>query len=217
MFLLSLLIEETNVYVTVGNDDAHEDFILSPNRWKRIASTYGIEEVDIGDVIDPIPVTPGLYDAIVEEAGITKAVRDGAKVLSGSAKSRRELIHTLCDRGATRDHAEAAADFLTERGYLNETDQAETLARSLLRRSHYGKNRIRAYLYSHGYPATAVNRALDKIAPADWREGCMTLLQRKYTPWPTDPSEQRKAYVAMARLGYTAEEIRTVRQCMREE
>lgn len=216
MYLSSLLIEDTNVYVTIGNDpdetDGTEDFILSPNRWKKIASAFGI-----GEVCGPIPVDADLYDAIVEAAGITKAVRDGAKVLSGGAKSRRELIHKLCDRGATRAHAEAAADFLTKRGYLNETDQAETLARSLLRRNHYGKNRIRAYLCSHGYPAAAVNRALDKIAPADWREGCMTLLQRKYTPWPADPNEQRKAYAAMARLGYTAEEVRTARQCMHEE
>lgn len=217
MFLLSLLIEETNVYVTVGNDDAHEDFILSPNRWKRIASTYGIGEVDIGDVIEPIPVTPGLYDAIVEEAGITKAVRDGAKVLSGSAKSRRELIHTLCDRGATRDHAEAAADFLTKRGYLNETEQAETLARSILRRNHYGKNRIRAYLCSHGYGAAAVNQALSGISPDAWQEGCAILLQRKFTPWPVDQNEQRKAYAAMGRWGYTPEEVRAVRRLETEQ
>lgn len=207
MFLLSLVIEESNVYVTVGSEDDRENFILSPNRWKKIATAFGIGEVD-----EPIPVTPELYDAIADGAGITKAVRDGAKILSGGAKSRRELIHKLCDRGSSREHAEAAADFLVRRGYLNEKDQAETLARSLLRRNHYGKNRIRAYLCSHGYPAGAVNEALSRISPDDWYEGCAILLSRKFTPWPTEPNEQRKAYAAMSRLGYSPEKIRAVRR-----
>lgn len=212
MFLLSLVIEEANVYVTVGTEEDREDFILSPNRWKKIASAFGVGEVD-----EPIPVIPDLYDAIVDGAGVTKAVRDGAKVLSGGAKSRRELIHKLCDRGSSREHAEIAADFLAKRGYLNERDQAETLARTILRRNHYGKSRIRGYLCSHGYPASAVNDALDRISPDDWHEGCATLLKRKYTPWPTDQNEQKKAYAAMGRWGYTPEDIRTVRRILETE
>lgn len=211
MYLLGLVISDRDVFVTIGNDDGREEFVLSPNRWKKLAAVFGIGETE-----EPIPVTAGFYDAVSDAAGATKAVRDGARVLSAGPKSRRELIHKLCERGSTRAHAEEAADFLQKRGYLNETDQAEHLARSLLRRSHYGKLRIRAYLNSHGYSAAAVNDALAGISPKDWREGCMTLLERKYTPWPQDPDGQKKAYAALARLGYTAEEVRTARRCMGE-
>ncbi|MBQ8401946.1 MAG: regulatory protein RecX [Clostridia bacterium] len=210
MFLLGLVISDRDVFVTIGNDDGREEFVVSPNRWKKLAAAFGIGEVE-----EPLPVNAGFYDAVSDAAGATRALRDGAKVLSGGPKSRRELIHKLCDRGSTRAHAEEAADYLEKRGYLNEREQAETLARSLLRRNRYGKLRIRAYLGSHGYGAAAVNEALSNISPVDWREGCMTLIERKYTPWPADMDGQKKAYAALARLGYTAEEVKTALKCCR--
>lgn len=206
MFLIGLLISDSDVFVTIGNGGGEsEEFVLSPNRWKKLASAYGIGEVE-----DPVPVDARFYDAVSYAAGATRAVRDGAKILSAGPKSRRELIHKLCDRGASRECAEEAADFLAKRGYLNEKEQAETLARSLLRRNRYGKLRIRAYLGSHGYTAAAVNEALSEISPADWRDALTELIRRKYTPWPADPDGQRRAYAALARLGYTAQEVRAV-------
>lgn len=212
MYLLGLVISDRDVFVTIGNDDGREEFVLSPNRWKKLAAAFGV-----GDAEEPIPVTAGFYDAVTDAAGATRALRDGARVLSGGPKSRRELIHKLCDRGASRAHAEEAADYLEKRGYLNETEQAETLARSLLRRNHYGRLRIRAYLGSHGYAAAAVNAALGNISPKDWREGCITLLERKYTPWPTDADGQKKAYAALGRMGYTADEVKTALRCRKSE
>ena len=77
--------------------------------------------------------------------------------------------------------------------------------------------RIRAYLGSHGYAAAAVNAALGNISPKDWREGCITLLERKYTPWPTDADGQKKAYAALGRMGYTADEVKTALRCRKSE
>ncbi len=206
MFLIGLVISDSDVFVTIGNGEGEsEEFVLSPNRWKKLAAAYGIGEVE-----EPIPVEARLYDDIADAAGVTRAVRDGAKILAAGPKSRRELIHKLCDRGSGREHAEEAADFLIKKGYLNETAQAEALARSMLRRNRYGKLRIRAYLGSHGYTAAAVNRALGEIAPPEWREALTELIRRKYTPWPAEPNEQRKAYAALARLGYTAEDVKGV-------
>jgi len=206
MFLIGLVISDSDVFVTIGNGNGEsEEFAVSPNRWKKLASAYGIGETE-----EPVPVDARFYDDVSHAAGATRAVRDGAKILSAGPKSRRELIHKLCDRGASRDCAEEAADFLAKRGYLNEEKQAEALARSLLRRNRYGKLRIRAYLGSHGYTAAAVNEALGEISPVEWREALTELIRRKYDPWPADPNERRKAYAALARLGYTAEEVHTV-------
>ncbi|MBR4961995.1 MAG: regulatory protein RecX [Clostridia bacterium] len=206
MFLLGLVISDSDVFVTIGNGEGDsEEFVLSPNRWKKLASAYRI-----GDVEEPVPVDARFYDEVSHAAGATRAVRDGAKLLSAGPKSRRELIHKLCDRGASRECAEEAADFLTRKGYLNEAGQAEALARSLLRRNRYGKLRIRAYLGSHGYTAAAVNTALGEISPPEWREALGEVIRRKYTPWPTEPNERRKAYAALARLGYTTEEVRSI-------
>lgn len=206
MFLIGLVISDSDVFVTIGNGGGDsEEFVLSPNRWKKLVSAYGI-----GDVEEPVPVDARFYDEVSHAAGATRAVRDGAKILSAGPKSRRELIHKLCDRGASRECAEEAADFLTRKGYLNEAGQAEALARSLLRRNRYGKLRIRAYLGSHGYAAAAVNMALGEISPPEWREALTELIRRKYTPWPSEPNDQRKAYAALARLGYTAEEVRAL-------
>jgi len=211
MYLQNVLQTEHDVFLTVGSESGREEFVLSPNRWKKLAAEFGLAEVT-----EPIPVNALLYDRICQAAQTTRAVREGAKILSVSPKSRRELIHKLCDRGCTRSAAEEAAEFLRKRGYLDEESQAETLARSLLRRNRYGKLRIRAYLNSHGYDAYAVNRALSSIGPEEWLAGLKEVIARKYTPWPAEPNAVKKAYGAILRLGYTAEEIRQVRN-MNEE
>ena len=213
MFLIGIVISDSDVFVTIGNGAGDsEEFVLSPNRWKKLAAVYGIGDVDDRLGEEPIPVEPRFYDDLSHGAGVTRAIRDGARILSAGPKSRRELIHKLCDRGSDRDCAEEAADFLTKRGYLDETRQAEALARSLLRRNRYGKLRIRAYLGSHGYSAAAVNDALSEIPPQAWREALAEVIRRKYTPWPTDPADVRKAYAALHRLGYTADDIRNVKK-----
>ena len=209
MFLIGLVVSDSDVFVTLGNlAGDSEEFVLSPNRWKKIAAAHGIGGPEDFLPDNPISVDPRFYDDVSHAAGATRAVRDGAKILSAGPNSRRELIHKLCDRGSSRECAEEAADFLARRGYLNETAQAEALARSLLKRNRYGKMRIRAYLGSHGYPAAAVNEALSEISPVEWREALAEVIRRKYTPWPADPNDQRKAYAALARLGYAAEEVR---------
>lgn len=212
MFLIGLVLSDSDVFVTIGNGEGDsEEFVISPNRWKKLAAAYGIGAVEEFLPEEPLPVTARFYDELSHGAGVTRAVRDGARILSAGPKSRRELIHKLCDRGASRDCAEEAAAFLAGRGYLNETAQAEALARSLLRRNRYGRLRIRAYLGSHGYTAAAVNEALGEIAPNEWREALAEIIRRKYTPWPTEPNDVRKAYAALNRLGYTADDIRNVR------
>ncbi len=205
MFLLRCIHSEGDVFLSIGNDDGSEDFTLSPNRWKKLAAAHGIPETE-----SPIPVTADFYDDVVRAAEATKAVRLGARILSGGPKSRRELIDKLSAQGIGRTAAGEAADFLVKRGYLNEKEQALSLARSQLRRSRYGKMRIRNYLASHGYRSDAVNAALSEISPVEWREALDALIERKFSPWPRDFDGQKKAYAALARLGYTTDEVRTV-------
>jgi len=212
MFLLSLVTTDADVFLSLGSDSGSEEFVLSPNRWKKIAAAYGI-----GDIEEPIPVTVGFYDAVSAAAEATRAVREGARILSAGPKSRRELIQKLCSRGVSRTAAGEAADFLTKRGYLNEREQAEALARSLLRRNRYGKLRLRNYLASHGYGAEAVNDALAAISPADLRQALAEILEKRYNPWPAEAGEINKAYAALGRLGYTGEEIRYAVSRLREK
>ncbi len=210
MYLLRCILSDTDVHLSLGDHDHYkdgqcEDFLLSPNRWKKLAAAYGIAETE-----EPIPITEDFYDAVCAAAEATKAVRMGAKILSGGPKSRRELVDRLASQGIGRRAAGEAADFLAKRGYLDETKQATALALSQLRRNRYGKMRIRAYLASHGYPSDAVNAALASISPVEWREALDALIERRFTPWAEDYDGQQKAYAALARLGYTAEEVKTV-------
>ncbi len=211
MYLLRCIQSDTDVFLSIGTDTASEDFTLSPNRFKKLAAAHGITETD-----SPLPVTEAFYDDVVRGAEATKAVRLGARILSAGPKSRRELVDKLASQGIGRTAAGEAADFLVKRGYLNEKEQALSLARSQLRRNRYGKMRIRAYLASHGYPANAVGSALGEISPVEWREALNTLMERKFSPWPTDYDGQKKAYASLARLGYTTEEVRTMLRIRQE-
>jgi len=202
MELRSLIQTDSDVLLTIGSDSGEEKFVVSPGRFRKLAQSYGIEEVT-----EPIPVSEAMYDAIAEAAQITGAVREGARFLAASPKSRRELIEKLRERGYSRTRSEEAADFLIRKGYLNENKEALAIARSVLRRNRYGKNRIQQYLYGRGFNSEAIRGALNDISPVEWRQALMWVLDRKYTPFPDTLVQRQKAFAALARLGYSAEEV----------
>lgn len=194
-----------SVCVTVGNENGEESFILSLGEWKRISkkTEYAPREL--------CEVSPELYDLISEGAKRTAALRSGAAVLSMGDKSKRELIKKLVMRGTKREYAEYAADFLEKKGYLNEADQAERAARSLVRGKHYGKRRVASYLASHGYPPEAVSAAVCSVDDEEYRLALSYNIKKKFMfiLGPECSADQRKkAVAALMRLGFSYDEIK---------
>lgn len=212
MICSAILINETDVFVTIAGEGGTEEKCLSPNRWKRLTRQMGWQTPPQA----PFPITMEFYDRLTHESLVTTAIRLAARLQSQSPKSKRELIRRLREKGTKQSVAEEAAEFLIQKGYLNEHKQAYAFAENAITRKRYGKRRISASLLSHGYENETVREVLAEIPEDLVEEALRVLLKRKYTPFPTEPNERRKAYASLMRLGFTGNEIQNAIQNAKE-
>jgi len=212
MICSSVLISETDVFVTIAGESGTEEKILSPNRWKRLTRQMGWPEPPTA----PFPITAEFYDRLTRESLLTTAIRYAARIQSLSPKSRRERIRRNREKGYKTDIAEEAADFLVKKGYLKEHDQAYAMAENAVTRKHYGRQRIAASLLSHGYESDTVRAVLEEIPDDLVEEALRVVMKRKYDPFPTEGAERRKAYASLMRLGFTGSEIQNAIQNQKE-
>jgi len=201
----AILINDTDVFVTITGNDGEEECCLSPNRWKRL-----LQRMEwTASPVPPFPVTPDFYDRLIYERDVTAAIRCAARLQSHSPRSKRELLRKLREKGFCGEPAEEAAAFLIKKGYLNEQEQAYAFAENAVTRKRYGKRRISAALAAHGYDNAVIRTVLEKLPKELWEDAIASTLQKKYTPFPTEPSERQKAYAALLRLGFTGGEIQS--------
>lgn len=213
MICSAILVTETDVFLTIGADsgDGAEEFTLSPRRFRILCREFAHLDMTTA----PFPVDEALYTAISEAHAITMAIRDGARLLAYAPCSGRDLRRKLMERGYNAEAAGEAIRFLMKKGYLDEAAQCTQYALSL--RGRYGARRIRAYLAHHGYAAEAIAEAVAQIPEEDTREALSRYIEKRYTPFPVEPNERRKAVTALLRRGYTTSEIfQTIRE-MEEE
>ena len=203
MMCTSVLISQTDVFVTIAGEGGEEEKCLSPNRWKRLTRQMGWQTPPTA----PFPITADFYDMLVYESDVTAAIRCAARIQSQSPKSKQELIRKLREKGIKGEPAEEAVAFLVQKGYLNEREQAYTFAENALIRKHYGKRRISAALLAHGYESETIRDVLAQIPEDLTEEALRVTLKRKYNPFPTDPKERQKAFASLMRIGFTGGEI----------
>ncbi len=214
MVCSAILATETDVFLTIAADEtgtAAEEFTLSPRRFRRLCLEFALPS----DIPTPFAVNEEFYTAVSEAHAHTMAIRDGARLLAYAPCSGRELRRKLMNRGCGAEAARESIRFLTKKGYLDETAQCTQYALSV--RGRYGSRRIRAYLTHRGYANAAIEAALAQIPEEDTRCAIRRLIEKRYTPFPEEPYERKKAVAALMRRGYTAAEIfETIREIKEE-
>lgn len=213
MICSAILVTETDVFLTIGADsgDGAEEFTLSPRRFRILCREFAHLDMTAA----PFPVDEVLYTAISEAHAITMAIREGARLLAYAPCSGRDLRRKLMERGYNAEAAGEAIRFLMKKCYLDEAAQCTQYALSA--KGRYGARRIRAYLAHHGYAAEAIAEAVAQIPEEDTREALSRYIEKRYTPFPVELNERRKAVAALLRRGYTTSEIfQTIRE-MEEE
>lgn len=203
MICSAILVTETDVFLTIGADsgDGAEEFTLSPRRFRILCREFAHLDMTTA----PFPMDEALYTAISEAHAITMAIREGARLLAYAPCSGRDLRRKLMERGYNAEAAGEAIRFLMKKGYLDEAAQCTQYALSA--KGRYGARRIRAYLAHHGYAAEAIAEAVAQIPEEDTREALSRYIEKRYTPFPVEPNERRKAVSALLRRGYTTSEI----------
>ncbi|MDR1299143.1 MAG: recombination regulator RecX [Oscillospiraceae bacterium] len=138
--------------------------------------------------------------------------RDKAlRALGRRDMSRREIIVKLTREGVSEDDADGTADWLSERGFIDDGRCAESVARRLAGRG-YGEGRIRDELHRRG-----ISRELwdDAIAGAPGIEDAAyefyRARARSLRADGEDGAAMRKLAQAMYRRGFSWDEITEAR------
>lgn len=126
------------------------------------------------------------------------------ELLSQRQMSARELVRKLRDKGFDEQTAAFCADWVTERGLLDEESYAAAIVRHYSAKG-YGAGRLRQELQKRGIPRELIDEALD-ARPED--TGKLDSFVAGRLKDPDDRDAVRRLSAALYRRGYSAEEIR---------
>ena len=147
------------------------------------------------------------FELLLSEAEICSAVKRGMNILGFGACSEKNLVLKLRSRGFSRDAASSAARYLSELGYIKETDDALREAQKCLRKL-WGRRRIAAALCEKGYTKDALSAALDELEDVDFAKNCAELIETRFRGLPEDADDRRKLVASLTRYGYSSAEIK---------
>lgn len=134
-----------------------------------------------------------------------KTLDAAARQLSYRALSASALRQKLLDKAYPEQAVDYALAYLTEHGFLNDQQYAQSTMRSYTRRG-YGTLRIRQELRRRGVAADEADEALDEYEP-NW-DAMHALLDRRLHGDLSDRREVQKAVAALQRRGFLWEDIR---------
>lgn len=133
-------------------------------------------------------------------------------LLSRRDYSQRELAQKLCrEKGRyyadRREAAEEAAAYMQELGYVNDEAYARHLAQRYHRERLYPRRRVIQTLTEKGIDRVTAETAVQELSREDW-ELALELLYKKRYNVSDDAGERDKAAAALARFGFSGEDIR---------
>ena len=188
-----------------GEHEDFETFLVSRARFSQLKLSVGEASADI-------------YDEVSYYGKLYEACKQAMNFLAYGDCSRRKLISKLRGKGVEPEIAEEAVSELETKGYINDianaAREAERCARKL-----WGRRRISAALYEKGYGEEASRKAIFALEDAgiDFTENCAELISKRYKGLPKDPKEKAKLFASMTRYGYSASEINSAIDKIKEE
>jgi SOS response regulatory protein OraA/RecX len=154
-------------------------------------------------------VTDEQYEVFYEKSCLCTAIAKAEKMLATSDYSRSKLVFRLTRYDIEKHHAEAAANLMVEKGYINEEEQSKRIARYFCLKKYYGKKRIAAELMGRGYERKAIFEAIDSVTAEEYSYALRRLISQKFKTPPADRREQDNRIAALSRMGFSISEIMT--------
>ena len=188
-----------------GEHEDFETFLVSRARSFQLKLSVGATSTDI-------------YDEVSYYGKLYEACKQAMNFLAYGDNSRKKLIAKLRGKGIEPEIAEEAAAELEGKGYINDIANAAREAERCVRKL-WGRRRISAALYEKGYGEEASRKAIFALEDAgvDFTENCAELIRKRYGDLPTDPQEKAKLFASMTRYGYSASEINSAIDKIKEE
>ncbi len=129
-----------------------------------------------------------------------------AELLSGRAMSAGELRRKLREKGASPEHAEAAADRMLELGVIDEAAYGDMVIRRCAAKG-YGRRRAEQELSRHMVPREYWENALEGLPAPEGRLDA--LIAARLKGGAPDEAQKKKLAAWLQRRGYGWEEIRS--------
>lgn len=160
----------------------------------------------------PLHLQPGDADEALEAElkrldEHCRALRQARRLLGYSSNTAAGLETKLRSRGYSREAALFAAQTVLGDGEVDETKDAIRSAELCVRKGR-GRLRVAPELKQKGFGEEAIRAAMDSLSEVDFGEVCAEVIRKKWKVFPTDPAERKKAVAALARLGFTGNDIR---------
>ncbi len=197
-FIKDIFESRRGIGIELMSDDISEEnslFYVGPATIKKLCLSKGMD-------IDEIT-----YFEIESAHKLRAAVYKAADLLAAGDYSVARLQKKLCNKGIDKETALAAAQYMEERGYIREAEQAANLARYLAETKLRGKKRIYAELSQKGYGKFAIKHAIESITDEEFYEFLTEHIKRKYKEPASDRKEMEKRVAALMRQGFDAGNI----------
>ena len=195
---------QLNVHVCVTDGEREKKSVYS--MLCEFWDTFGICLRDL-----PREIDDDLLSEIKKYSDITHAVQKAYGCISCSPCSEKMLVAKLCRKGIEREYAVTAADFVRDKGYIDEVKLALRECERCLDK-YWGYQRIIYKLKSSGYNSEAIGAADDFLATIDFEENCRQLLEKKYLKStdvvPVREKEIEKIFRSLQNYGYSGREIK---------
>ena len=136
------------------------------------------------------------------ESQLRRAKSKALYLLEFRDYSRRDMKNRLQKDGEfDEDSAEAAVEYLTEIGAIDDSRYAENMIRHLISQKHYGRRRIMQELGAKGIDRDTAEEALAPF-DLDEQEAILDLLRGKFSRDLGDDKGIRRTIASLQRYGY---------------
>ncbi len=138
-----------------------------------------------------------------------KKAKDKALTLLSYKEYTSHQLEDRLKQHVQEDTAQQAVRRMEELGLIDDDDYAIRLARDLSQRKQFGFLRIRQEMRHRGLSEEQISYAVSLLEDNP-EEQVRELLEKKYPAAWEDEKVKRRAFSAMMRMGYRAEDIRGV-------
>lgn len=192
-----------------------ESFFIDENRHEAIVVCMGKHRITLNafekmQISEKTVISYEEFEQLQYEETWLSCIQKALSYLEYGDLSKRRLIEKL-RRNFDKSFSTSVADYLEQRGYINDTELAHKYADNYLTLRQYGLMRIRKELYQKGFSIRTIDNVLADYADFDFSDSIRQLLYSKFSQNDlNDPKIRAKAYSFLQQKGYSWSEISQV-------
>ena len=141
---------------------------------------------------------------MARKLGIKEAKQRAGRFCAFRERSPNELFEKLQSWGLPEEDAASIVAALTKEGFVDEQRFANAYCNDKFQFNSWGKQKIRAHIYSHKLSDQAVTKALDRIDPQAYENRLFDLAKSKWDKLEKEDGMKRKQKTVayLAQKGY---------------